>query len=54
METEKVREMLDFEKILSIAIEEYFEAKKRNFKTLQKNFSKSYETYHGLFSIDDV
>lgn len=53
-EKEETHEFVDFDKVLEASMEEYWEVKKRNFKQLQKSFSKLYESDHGLFSFDDV
>lgn len=47
-------EYIDIDKLLDALIDEYFEAKKRNFKILSKNFSKFFESDHGLLSFDDI
>ena len=51
---EDINEYIDVDKLLEALIDEYFEAKKKNFKILAKNFSKYYETDHGLLSLDDI
>jgi len=52
--SEDNNEHVDVDKLLEALIDEYFEAKKKNFKILAKNFSKFYESDHGLLSFDDV
>lgn len=47
-------ELLDLDRVLEGFIEEYFEARKRNFRVLAKNFAKFFETDHGLLSFEDV
>jgi len=51
---EDANECMDVDKLLEALLDEYFEAKKKNFKTLAKNFSKFYETDHGLLSFEDI
>ena len=51
---EDANECMDVDKLIEALIDEYFEAKKKNFKTLAKNFSKFYETDHGLLSFEDI
>ena len=51
---EDTTEYIDVDKLFESLIEEYFETKKKNFKILAKNFSKFYESDHGLLSYDDV
>ena len=46
-------EAVDIDKLLEFSIDEYFEMKKRNFKSLSKKFSKTFETDNGLISFDD-
>lgn len=46
-------EVVDIDKLLEFSLEEFFEMKKRNFKTLSKKFLKMCETTNGLLSYDD-
>lgn len=49
----EVFEGVDVDKIFDSSIEEFFESKKKKFKTLTKKFSKMYETDNGLLSFDE-
>lgn len=52
-ESSESLEVIDVDKILEFSIEEFFEAKKRNFKNLSKKFQKICETNNGLLSYED-
>ena len=47
-------EHVDVDKILGFIIEEYFEARKKNFKVLAKSFSKFIEAEESIYSLDDI
>ena len=51
---EEKGECVDIDKLLDFLLEQYFESKKRINKSLIKNFQKSFELDHGVFSIDDL
>lgn len=44
----------DIDKMMDIILEEYFELKKKNYKTIQKAFAKLYESENGLISFEDI
>lgn len=51
---EDSNECVDVDRLIEMLVEEYFEAKKKNFRILGKNFAKFYESDHGLLSFEDV
>lgn len=40
--------------MIEILFEEYFEAKKKNYKSISKNFSKAFEVEQGVFALEDL
>ena len=47
-------EGIDVDRILECIVDEYFELRKKNLRTLAKSFGKAYEGEHGLFSLEDI
>ncbi|KAL4466811.1 hypothetical protein ABPG74_010408 [Tetrahymena malaccensis] len=48
------QEVIEVDKILDVYLEEYIEGKKKLIRNLTKNYSKIYESDHGMFTIDDL
>ena len=44
----------DADKMMDFIMEEYFELKRKNYKLIQKQFAKLYESENGLISFDDI
>lgn len=47
-------EGIDVDRILECIVDEYFELRKKNLRSLAKSFGKAYEGEHGLFSLEDI
>jgi hypothetical protein len=47
-------ESIDLDRLIDLLIEEYFESKKRNLKSITKHFAKTYDEQKGIFSVSAV